>query len=212
MLIKKPTKLYSTPKSKPSGQNEAKSRYLTGISHELRTPLQSIIGYAQLLSEKANTPSGHQNGLDIIHRSGLYLADLIEGLLDISKIEAGRFDLYRNTVDLPKLIDQLNSMFAMQARSKGVQFQAKILAPLPQHVITDEKRLRQILINLLSNAVKYTPKGSVWFEVNYRNQVAEFVIRDTGLGIKEEHLQRILIRLNGFEMSVRGIYPAPDWV
>jgi len=171
--------------------NEAKSRYLTGISHELRTPLQSIIGYAQLLSEKANTPSGHQNGLDIIHRSGLYLADLIEGLLDISKIEAGRFDLYRNTVDLPKLIDQLNSMFAMQARDKGIQLQAKILAPLPQHVVTDEKRLRQILINLLSNAVKYTPKGSVLFEVNYRNQVAEFVIRDTGLGIKEAHLQRI---------------------
>jgi signal transduction histidine kinase/CheY-like chemotaxis protein len=171
--------------------NEAKSRYLTGISHELRTPLQSIIGYAQLLSEKANTPSGHQNGLDIIHRSGLYLADLIEGLLDISKIEAGRFDLYRNTVDLPKLIDQLNSMFAMQARDKGIQLQSKILAPLPQHVITDEKRLRQILINLLSNAVKYTPKGSVLFEVNYRNQVAEFVIRDTGVGIKEGHLKRI---------------------
>ncbi|WP_067094013.1 hybrid sensor histidine kinase/response regulator [Marinomonas atlantica] len=171
--------------------NEAKSRYLSGISHELRTPLQSIIGYAQLLSEKENTPSGHQNGLDIIHRSGLYLADLIEGLLDISKIEAGRFDLYRNTVDLPKLIDQLNSMFVMQARAKGISFQTKILAPLPNHVVTDEKRLRQILINLLSNAVKYTPKGSVMFVVNYRNQVAEFVIRDTGLGIKEEHLERI---------------------
>ncbi|AEF56164.1 hybrid sensor histidine kinase/response regulator [Marinomonas posidonica] len=171
--------------------NEAKSRYLSGISHELRTPLQSIIGYAQLLSEKPDTPSGHQNGLDIIHRSGLYLADLIEGLLDISKIEAGRFDLYRNTVDLPKLIDQLNSMFAMQSRAKGIQFQSKILAPLPKHVVTDEKRLRQILINLLSNAVKYTPQGNVQFEVNYRNQVAEFVIRDSGLGIKPEHLQRV---------------------
>lgn len=171
--------------------NEAKSRYLTGISHELRTPLQSIIGYAQLLSEKANTPSGHQNGLDIIHRSGLYLADLIEGLLDISKIEAGRFDLYRNTVDLPKLIDQLNSMFAMQADDKGIQLHTKILAPLPQYVVTDEKRLRQILTNLLSNAIKYTPTGSVLFEVNYRNQVAEFVIQDTGLGIKEAHLKRI---------------------
>ncbi|MCV2403960.1 ATP-binding protein [Marinomonas sp. C2222] len=171
--------------------NEAKSRYLTGISHELRTPLQSIIGYAQLLSEKESTPSGHHNGLEIIHRSGMYLANLIEGLLDISKIEAGRFDLYRNTVDLPKLIDQLNSMFAMQATSKGIQFKTQINAPLPQYVVTDEKRLRQILINLLSNAVKYTPSGSVLFEVNYRNQVADFVIRDTGVGIKKEHLERI---------------------
>jgi Signal transduction histidine kinase len=171
--------------------NEAKSRYLTGISHELRTPLQSIIGYAQLLSDKKDAPTQHQNGLDIIQRSGLYLADLIEGLLDISKIEAGRFDLYRNTVDLPNLIEQLESMFEMQARGKGIEFELNIRAPLPRLVITDEKRLRQILINLLSNAVKYTQKGKVTFDINYRNQVAEFHIVDTGVGIKEEYLQRI---------------------
>ncbi|WCN11627.1 response regulator [Marinomonas mediterranea] len=171
--------------------NEAKSRYLTGISHELRTPLQSIIGYAQLLSDKKDAPTQHQNGLDIIQRSGLYLADLIEGLLDISKIEAGRFDLYRNTVDLPNLIEQLESMFEMQAKGKGIEFELNIRAPLPRFVVTDEKRLRQILINLLSNAVKYTQKGKVTFEINYRNQVAEFHILDTGVGIKPEYLQRI---------------------
>lgn len=175
--------------------NEAKSRYLSGISHELRTPLQSIIGYAQLLTEQAktteNVPAMQTKGLDIIHRSGLYLADLIEGLLDISKIEAGRFELYRNTVDLPKLIEQLSSMFTMQAQIKGIQLQTHIHTQLPQYVVTDQKRLRQILINLLSNAVKYTPKGKVFFEVNYRNQVAEFAIRDTGIGIQKSDLQRI---------------------
>ncbi|MGR0278054.1 ATP-binding protein [Marinomonas dokdonensis] len=171
--------------------NAAKSRYLTGISHELRTPLQSIIGYAQLLSEKNETPPQHQHGLDIIQRSGQYLADLIEGLLDISKIEAGRLDLYRDTVDLPALIDQLCNMFSMQATSKGIQFHSHIRDPLPNSVITDEKRLRQILINLLSNAVKYTPQGKVEFHIHYRNQVAEFIIKDTGPGIQQDHLSRI---------------------
>ncbi|GAB3480413.1 hybrid sensor histidine kinase/response regulator [Marinomonas epiphytica] len=171
--------------------NAAKSRYLTGISHELRTPLQSIIGYAQLLSEKEETPRQHQHGLDIIQRSGEYLADLIEGLLDISKIEAGRLDLNRNILDLPALIDQLNNMFSMQATSKGIQFHSNIRDPLPKAVMTDEKRLRQILINLLSNAVKYTSHGKVAFHVHYRNQVAEFIVKDTGPGIEEEHLSRI---------------------
>ena len=171
--------------------NEAKSRYLTGISHELRTPLQSILGYAQLLSEKEDTPDQHRNGLQIIHRSGQYLTDLIEGLLDISKIEAGRLELYRSRVQLPELIDQLANMFRMQAQNKGIGFRCEIHDALPKVIITDEKRLRQILINLLSNAVKYTADGEVVFDVHYRNQVAEFSIRDTGPGIPEAQLKRI---------------------
>ncbi|WP_210397517.1 hybrid sensor histidine kinase/response regulator [Motiliproteus sediminis] len=171
--------------------NEAKSRYLSGISHELRTPLQSVLGYAQLLNDRADTPEGHKRGLEIIQRSGQYLADLIEGLLDISKIEAGRLDLYRNRVKLPQLIDQLVAMFRMQALDKGIHLSCRIHNALPDQVIADEKRLRQILINLLSNAVKYTPRGEVELEVFYRNQVAEFVVRDSGLGIDDEALKRI---------------------
>lgn len=171
--------------------NAAKSRYLTGISHELRTPLQSILGYAQLLADKDNTPDSHKQGLTVIQRSGRYLTDLIEGLLDISKIEAGRLDLYRNQVALPELIEQLADMFAMQAKEKGIAFHRRVHDPLPDAVITDEKRLRQILINLLSNAIKYTTHGEVGFDIFYRNQVAEFVIRDTGPGIGPDHLKRI---------------------
>lgn len=171
--------------------NAAKSRYLTGLSHELRTPLQSILGYAQLLSERPDTPTKHRHGLSIIHRSGQYLTDLIEGLLDVSKIEAGRLDLYRNRVNLPELIDQLANMFAIQAREKGIQFHCHLHDPLPREVHTDEKRLRQILINLLSNAIKYTAKGEVQLDIHYRNQVAEFSIRDSGAGIPEDSLERI---------------------
>ncbi len=171
--------------------NDAKSRYLTGISHELRTPLQSVMGYAQLLADKPDTPASHQNGLTIIQRSGQYLTDLIEGLLDISRIEAGRLDLFKGRVNLPQLIDQLTAMFEMQASQKNIRFSCRVQGPLPQWVNTDEKRLRQILINLLSNAVKYTQSGDVIFEVRYRNQVAEFCIEDTGPGIPEADLNRI---------------------
>lgn len=171
--------------------NEAKSRYLTGISHELRTPLQSILGYAQLLGDKEEVADEHKRGLKIIHRSGQYLTDLIEGLLDISKIEAGRLDIYRNQVKLPELIDQLSQMFSVQAEKKHLKLHCQIHDPLPDLVITDEKRLRQILINLLSNAVKYTHEGEVDFDIRYRNQVAEFRIKDTGPGIDDANLKRI---------------------
>ncbi|KZY87053.1 hybrid sensor histidine kinase/response regulator [Oleiphilus sp. HI0069] len=171
--------------------NDAKSRYLSGISHELRTPLQSILGYAQLLTDKQDLDDAQSRGLNIIHRSGLHLADLIEGLLDISKIEAGRLDLFRNKVQLPELLDQLASMFQMQAKNKGIELNFNIEGRLPKMVMADEKRLRQVLINVLSNAVKYTQEGSIDFTVKYRSQVAEFIIKDTGPGIEASYLARI---------------------
>lgn len=171
--------------------NAAKSRYLSGISHELRTPLQSILGYTQLLSERSDTPNSHQQSLDAIHRSGQYLADLIEGLLDVSKIEAGKLDLHLTEVAFPDLIRQIADMFQMQARTKGIEFNLHVHDSLPQWINTDEKRLRQILINLLSNAVKYTEHGRVDLEIRYRSQVAEFTVTDTGYGISEDQHERI---------------------
>ncbi|TXS95731.1 response regulator [Parahaliea maris] len=172
--------------------NNAKSRYLTGISHELRTPLQAILGYAQILSDQPEGPDSFDKGLRIIRRNGEYLTDLIEGLLDISTIEAGRLDIYRNRIKLPELLEQLASMFGHQARAKGIAFNYHRPERLPRCVYSDEKRLRQILINLLSNAVKYTEKGQVDFTVRYRNEVAEFVVSDTGVGIEAGDLERIL--------------------
>ncbi|MES2623851.1 MAG: ATP-binding protein [Pseudomonadota bacterium] len=172
--------------------NNAKSRYLTGISHELRTPLQAILGYAQLLNRRKDIPAQHHNALQTIRRSGEHLADLIEGLLDISKIEAGRLDIYRNKVNLPDVLQQMQFMFQQQAAEKGIVFRCHVHNRLPEYVMMDEKRLRQILINLLSNAIKYTEKGAVDFHVRYRNQVAEFAIMDTGVGINPADMERIL--------------------
>lgn len=171
--------------------NQAKSRYLTGISHELRTPLQSILGYAQILSRDPTIPEERREPIAIMHRSGEYLADLIEGLLDISKIEAGRLDIHRDQVDLHELLSQLDHMFSQQTEAKSIVFNQHIPDNLPQYVYADEKRLRQILINLLSNAIKFTEQGSVGFSIRYRSQVAEFTVTDTGVGIEPEDIERV---------------------
>ncbi|GAB4260474.1 MAG: ATP-binding protein [Methylomicrobium sp.] len=171
--------------------NQAKSRYLTGISHELRSPLNAILGYAQLLEKDQAIPDNRRDALSVIRRSGEHLADLIEGLLDISRIEAGRLQLSKNDVDFLAMLDQIVNMFKVQSLAKGIQFVHERLTPLPKTIRTDEKRLRQILINLISNAVKYTQQGEVYFSVSYRNQVAVFSVKDTGEGIEPDDIEKI---------------------
>ncbi|PKM29157.1 MAG: hybrid sensor histidine kinase/response regulator [Gammaproteobacteria bacterium HGW-Gammaproteobacteria-11] len=180
-------------KEQAEAANLAKSRYLTGISHELRSPLNAVMGYAQLLQQDPNMPAERQSALTVIRRSSEYLADLIEGLLDISKIEAGRLDLHQEEVRIDLLLDQLVNMFRLQAEEKGLSFRFICPQPLPERVKADEKRLRQILINLLSNAIKYTRQGSVTLTVRYRSGVAEFKIEDSGEGIAEADLERIFM-------------------
>jgi len=171
--------------------NQAKSRYLGGISHELRSPLNSVLGYAQLLEKGEGLNDKQQRHISLIRRSGEYLADLIEGLLDLSRIEAGRLEIRRDEVNIQRLLNDLVEMFRLQAEAKGITFTYDAPTYLPQRVRTDEKHLRQILTNLLSNAVKYTQDGGVTLKVRYRSQVAEFIVRDTGPGIEQEELQRI---------------------
>ena len=171
--------------------NRAKSRYLTGISHELRSPLNTILGYTQLLEKDNSLHPEQHTKLNLIHRSGDHLADLIEGILDISRIEAGRVELRRDQVPLKNLVEDLAEMFRMQAENKGLSFKYKTTTHIPNVVFGDEKRLRQILINLLSNAVKYTKSGGVSLSVSYKSQVAEFNIEDTGIGIATENVDLI---------------------
>ncbi len=197
-------------KEQADSANQAKSRYLTGISHELRSPLNAVLGYAQLLEKDPSIPAHRRDALSVIRRSGEHLADLIEGLLDISKIEAGRLDIHRDQVRLGPLLEQLVHMFRLQAEGKGLQFEYLCHDRLPPLVRTDEKRLRQILINLLSNAIKYTASGQVRMTVKYRSEVAEFTIEDTGEGISPQDQQRIFrpferIRRPGEQVSGTGL-------
>jgi signal transduction histidine kinase/FixJ family two-component response regulator len=171
--------------------NQAKSRYVMGIGHELRTPLNAILGYAQLMERDERIPDARQGGVRVIRRSAEHLSGLIDGLLDISRIESGRLQLSRDVVRLPEFLEQVVEMFRLQAAAKGLEFRFTRPDELPALVSTDEKRLRQVLINLLSNAIKFTECGHVALHLAMRSGVAEFRIEDSGPGIPAEDRERI---------------------
>ncbi|AWM03963.1 hybrid sensor histidine kinase/response regulator [Bradyrhizobium amphicarpaeae] len=182
--------------------NLAKSRYVVGLSHELRSPLNAISGYAQLLEQDTTLSTKPRDQVRVVRRSADHLSGLIDGILDISKIEAGRLYLSRDEVRLSEFLDQLVGMFRLQAAAKGIDFVFKRPSYLPLVVYADEKRLRQVLINLLSNAIKFTQTGSVQFVVHYRSPVAEFEVIDTGPGIQGDDLERIFAP---FERGALGV-------
>ncbi|KAF1048863.1 MAG: Aerobic respiration control sensor protein ArcB [Herbaspirillum frisingense] len=173
--------------------NLAKSRFVAGMSHELRTPLNSILGYAQILHVDATIPPARKDAIAIIRRSGEHLLSLIDGLLDIAKIEAGKMRLASDELALATFLEQITGMFAPQAEQKGLSFRFEKTGRLPPIVHADQKRLRQILINLLGNAVKFTDSGSVTVRVRYAREIAYFDIIDTGIGIADDDLERIFL-------------------
>lgn len=178
-------------KDKAEAANLAKTRYMAGISHELRTPLNAIYGYAQLLEQDSDTLSSQRHAVTAIRRGSEHLAGLIENLLDISKIEAGRLELHRERINLPALLRQITDTFERQIQDKGLEFGIEQTDNLPEWVDFDGSRLRQILINLLSNAIAYTPEGSVQLRISYRNEVAHIAVIDSGIGIATDELSRI---------------------
>ena len=182
--------------------NFAKSRYVVGLSHELRTPLNTIMGYAQLLERSHELPSKPRSQIAVMRRSASHLSGLIDGLLDISKIEAGKLDLTRDEIATQAFLAQICDMFSVQAAEKGIDFICTIAPGLPETAAADEKRLRQIIINLLSNAIKFTQRGKVALSITYRNQVAEFQVADTGPGIAATDLERIFEPFERLQASV----------
>ena len=185
--------------------NLAKSRFVVGVAHELRTPLNSLLGYAQLLEVDPSVPEGRRETVRTIRRSGEHLARLIEGLLDISKIEAGRIHIERRPVGFEEFLHQIAEMFRMQAEARGIGFTFERPALLPPVVRMDETRLRQVLINLLSNAVKFTERGSVGMRVERRGEVTSFDVTDSGPGIAVENLERIFEPFERVGATASGI-------
>lgn len=146
--------------------NQAKSIFLANMSHELRTPLNAILGFAQIMTHNPKFPPEEQENLDIIQRSGEHLLTLINQVLNLSKIEAGRITLDEKNVDLYHLLEDLKQMFSLKTKKPGVQLLFERAEDIPQYVCTDEVKLRQVLINLLSNALKFTKEGGVAVRVN----------------------------------------------
>ncbi|HEY9832136.1 MAG TPA: PAS domain S-box protein, partial [Stenomitos sp.] len=179
--------------------NQAKSAFLANMSHELRTPLNAILGFSQLMHKSSNLSSEHQKNLGTIIRSGEHLLTLINQVLDLSKIEAGRTTLNETDFDLYRLLDDLQDLFQLKANHKRLQLHFERRSDVPQYIRTDEVKLRQVLINLLSNAMKFTASGGVSVRVSRgseneqenSNCQLQFAVEDTGSGIANEELDCI---------------------
>ncbi len=176
--------------------NLAKSQFLASMSHELRTPLNAILGFAQVMSRDLSLKPEHQEHLSIINRSGEHLLNLINDVLEMSKIEAGRTKFTQNDFDLFALLNNLENMFKLKAKSKNIELIFLTNNTVPHYVQTDESKLRQVLINIISNAIKFTNQGHVILRVkaieiadhlNYTHQI-HFEIEDTGPGIDPEDI------------------------
>ncbi|WP_036484545.1 response regulator [Myxosarcina sp. GI1] len=192
--------------------NRAKSLFLANMSHELRTPLNAILGFSQLLARDNTTISATQKEyLDIINRSGEHLLNLINDILEMSKIEAGKTTLNLETFDLHLLLQTIRDMFQIRAAAKQLWFEFVLAPNLPQYVISDPRKLRQLLINLLSNAVKFTESGGVTLLATVGNfdqtklisKQAKlcFEISDTGTGIASKELDSLF---NPFVQTLSG--------
>jgi signal transduction histidine kinase/CheY-like chemotaxis protein len=182
-------------KERAEEANRAKSNFLANMSHEIRTPMTAVIGYADMMLEPGQTLSDRQDCLQIIRRNGAHLVDLINDILDISKIEAGKMTVERVQCGFPHLIVEVISLMRPRAAEKGLDFKVRFEGLTPEQITTDPLRLRQILMNLAANAVKFTERGFVEITVrcipSETSSVVQIDIRDTGIGMNEEQVARL---------------------
>ncbi|MEH2295362.1 ATP-binding protein [Nostoc sp.] len=181
--------------------SQAKSEFLANMSHELRTPLNGILGYTQIIQRTESLSEKGRKGLSVIYQCGSHLLTLINDVLDLSKIEARKLELYPVDFYLPAFIDSVAEICRIRAEQKVIAFNVELDPDLPNGIHADEKRLRQVLINLLSNAMKFTHQGSVTFKVQVIDQESNanektnykirFQVVDTGTGITPEQADKI---------------------
>ena len=182
-------------KQKAFDANEAKSTFLANMSHELRSPLNAVLGFAQIMQRSDNLPLDHLENVGIINRSGEYLLSLINDVLDMSKIEAGKITLDEQSFDFHQLLDDIHDLFDLRVQNKGLHFLIERLN-LPQYIFTDGKKLRQVLINLLGNAVKFTQEGGISFRIvteaeDQQKCMLTFSVKDSGAGIADHEVDQL---------------------
>jgi two-component system sensor histidine kinase EvgS len=182
-------------KTKAEESDKLKSEFIANMSHEIRTPMNSILGFTDIL-ERKNKDQKLNEYIEAIKVGGQTLLMLINNLLDLSKIEAGKLKIDYSPVDLKLLLSQIEMLFKHQAKSKGINLAFSTPFFIPHYVLIDELRVRQLLINLVGNAIKFTEKGSVTVKLEITERTAndidiKFLVEDTGIGIKKTETQRI---------------------
>lgn len=184
-------------KNKAENENSLKSEFLANMSHEIRTPLNTILGFSELLYENEENTEKKEN-LKIVNNSGKYLLSLINDVLDFSRINSDKIRLEESPFIVEDMIKDINNMFIMKIEEKKLNFISNISPMVPEVLIGDPYRLKQIIINLVSNSIKFTNQGKVSLYLNYIEEKLVIMVADTGIGIPEENRQKIF---NMFEQS-----------
>ena len=198
--------------------NQAKSEFISSMSHEFRTPLNGILGYAQILEQSSSLTPDDQRGVQVIYQCGHHLLTLINDILDLSKIEARKMKLYPEAFHFPLFLQNVVEICRIKAEQKGIAFNSQPAPDLPVTIVTDPKRLRQVLLNLLSNGIKFTEMGGVTLKVavvevnspapdisplavpSSQSQI-RFTVEDTGIGMTPQQLEKIFLP---FEQAIIG--------
>ncbi|QDU82038.1 Virulence sensor protein BvgS precursor [Polystyrenella longa] len=168
----------------------AKSEFLANMSHEIRTPMTAILGYAELLIEREEDKEKKQY-LEIIQRNGGFLLDIINDILDLSKIEAGKLEIALEELELRPFIENTLTLLEERANEKEIEFEVEVDSVVMESIQTDSKRLRQILVNLIGNAIKFTEVGRVRLEVSQDSERIVFSVKDTGIGMNKDQTTRL---------------------
>ena len=180
-------------KSAAEAASQAKSMFLANMSHEIRTPLTAIIGFSEALLNVDQGAADRGEAVQTIHRAGKHLLTIINDILDLSKVEAGRLEVERLPVPLFELIDEVAALARLQTEPKAVRFTVEPLFPLPALIHSDPVRMRQVLLNLTSNAIKFTEHGTITLRLRYdtANRQLAMEVEDTGIGMDSEQLSRM---------------------
>ena len=185
--------------------NKAKTEFLSSMSHEIRTPLNAIVGFSNMLLDDKSLPDSAKDEVNDIVMASDNLLEIVNGILDISKIEAGKLEIVNNEYDFNKVTTELIALTRGRLGDKPIELITKIDASIPQVLYGDASRLKQICVNILTNAVKYTKEGSIIFSINsvIKNDVCRLIIsvEDTGIGIKQENLNKLFNKFERLDLK-----------